>query len=170
MKLLISVLLLGTTLSCTHQTENNSTTSSPTPQQPRNSVDVVKATAAPVEIKPNQTAEATVQVVVQSGYHINANPPTFSYLRATELQLNSTPPISVNFIVYPNPITKKFPFADKPLAVYEGTTTIKASLKADGSAKAGAQNLSAKLRVQACDDQVCYAPGTLDLSIPLTIK
>jgi len=133
-------------------------------------VDVVKATAAPVEIRANQTADAIVQVVVQSGYHINANPPTFSYLRATELQLDSTPPISVSFIVYPNPITKSFPFAEKPLAVYEGTATIKASIKADGSAKPGAQNLSAKLRVQACDDQVCYAPGTLDVSIPLTIK
>jgi hypothetical protein len=43
-------------------------------------------------------------------------------------------------------------------------------LRADKSAKPGPQNLSAKLRVQACDEQVCYAPGTLDVSIPLTMQ
>ena len=78
--------------------------------------------------------------------------------------------LSVNFIVYPDPITRKFSFAEKPLAVYEGETILKVQLKADKSAKSGPQTLAAKLRVQACDDQVCYAPGTIDLAIPVVIK
>jgi hypothetical protein len=43
-------------------------------------------------------------------------------------------------------------------------------LKATPAAEPGKHNLSAKLRVQACDDQVCYAPGTIDLTIPVTVK
>jgi len=43
-------------------------------------------------------------------------------------------------------------------------------LKAAPSAETGKHNLSATLRVQACDDQVCYAPGTIDLTIPVTVK
>ena len=117
-----------------------------------------------------EPASAVVAVQVQQGYHINANPPTFSYLIPTELKVNATNGISVEFVTYPNAITKKFPFADKPLAVYEGQTQITARLKADNSANTGQRNLSAKLRVQACDDQVCYAPGEIDLAISVTVK
>jgi thiol:disulfide interchange protein DsbD len=56
------------------------------------------------------------------------------------------------------------------LKVYEGDTPVKAMLKAGPSATAGTHNLSAKLRVQACDDRVCYPPGVIDLSVPVTIK
>lgn len=133
-------------------------------------MDVVKVSTTTTEIKRNQTADASLQLVIEKGYHVNANPPTFPYLKATEVEFPQTPAVSVSFIVYPDPLTKKFEFADKPLAVYEGTTTIKVKLKADKSAQLGAQNLSGKLRVQACDEQVCYAPGTLDVSLPLDIK
>jgi thioredoxin:protein disulfide reductase len=84
--------------------------------------------------------------------------------------MNPAAGISVSFIVYPDAITKSFSFADKPLAVYQGTADIKVRLKADKSSPVGTQNLSAKLRVQACDDQVCYAPGTLEVTIPVSIK
>jgi hypothetical protein len=60
---------------------------------------VVKVKAIPTMIKPNESAEAIVQVSVQNGYHINANPPTFSYLKATELTLEKVSGISVSFIV-----------------------------------------------------------------------
>ena len=78
--------------------------------------------------------------------------------------------VSVEFISYPDPLTKKFAFAEKPLAVYEGDTTVKVRLKADKSAAPGQHNLSAKLRVQACDDKVCYAPGEENLIVPVNVK
>ena len=134
------------------------------------SVDVVKATTQPVDLAVGSTAEATVHLTIQSGYHINANPPTYSYLKATELEVPASAGLSVSFITYPNPITKQFSFADKPLAVYEGETLLKIMLKADKSVKKSERSLAAKLRVQACDDQVCYPPGVIDLSIPMRIK
>ena len=171
-KLLTSIVLLSVSFGCAKQKVENNTPVAPadSPKQPRNSVDVVKATGLPASIKPNDSSEATVEVHIQNGYHVNANPPTFNYLKATELELNQTPGISVGFIVYPTAITKSFPFATKPLAVYEGTVKIKVRLKADKTLKVGSQNLSGHLKIQACDDQVCYAPGTLDVSIPLSIK
>jgi DsbC/DsbD-like thiol-disulfide interchange protein len=111
-----------------------------------------------------------VVLTIQQGYHVNANPPTLPYLKATELEIQPPPGVSVNFTVYPNPLTKSFSFAEQTLAVYEGETSIKVNLRAEKSAKLGDHNLPGKLRVQACDDQVCYAPGTLDVSIPLSIK
>jgi len=145
--------------------------SQPNSEAPRiSSVDVVKVTPQEVEVPSGGSAEAIVHLKIDSGYHVNANPPTFPYLKATELEIPKTNSISVDFLIYPDPISKKFPFADKPLAVYEGDNTIKIRLKALKGAPQGKQNLPAKLRVQACDEQVCYAPGELSVSIPVDIE
>ena len=136
-----------------------------------NSVDVVKANPQEVTIAAGESGEAVVRLRITDGYHVNANPPTFSYLKATELELTPADGIAVEFITYPDPLTKSFSFSpEKPLAVYEGETTLKARLKADKTTKPGTHNLSAKLRVQACDDKVCYAPGAIDLVVPVNIK
>jgi thiol:disulfide interchange protein DsbD len=148
---------------------------SASPQQPAEgkriaSVDVVKATPQPLVVSAGTSGEATVHLTIQSGYHVNANPPTYSYLKATELEIAPGDGISVGQVKYPAALNKKFLFAEKPLAVYEGETDLKAEITADKSAKPGEKSLSAKLRIQACDDQVCYPPGTLNLSIPVSIK
>jgi hypothetical protein len=130
----------------------------------------VKATPQPVTLAAGESGDALVTLQITNGYHVNANPPTLSYLKATELEIPPAEGISVEFMTYPNALTKKFAFAEKPLAVYEGQTILKARLKADKSAKSGSHNLSAKLRVQACDESVCYAPGTLDVTVPVNIK
>lgn len=134
------------------------------------STDVVKAEAQPVEIAAGQSVTVDVRIEIQSGYHVNANPPSEPYLKATEIEIQPSDGVSVGFIVYPDALTKKFSFSERPLAVYEGQTSLKVSLKADAKANKGQRQLSAKLRIQACDDQVCYAPGALDLTIPVTVK
>ena len=78
--------------------------------------------------------------------------------------------ISVEFIRYPDPLVRKFSFSETPLKVYEGETELKVRLKADKSTSPGKHNLSAKLRVQACDDRLCYAPGALDVTVPVNVK
>ena len=135
-----------------------------------NSVDVVKVMPQETTLAPGESGDALVRLQITSGYHVNANPPSQSYLKATEIELKPADGISVEFITYPNPLLKTFSFSETPLKVYEGETNLKVRLKADKSAKAGQHNLSAKLRVQACDDKVCYAPGVLDLTVPVNVK
>ncbi len=130
---------------------------------------VVKVTAQPVELPVNGSGEAVVRITIQPGYHINANPPTYAYLKATELELPASEGVSVGFIKYPKPITMKFSFAEKPLDVYEGETELRVLLKAANSSKQGNHSLAGKLRIQACDDQVCYPPGSLEVMIPVKI-
>jgi len=125
---------------------------------------------APVGIPAGGSGDGFIQVKVQSGYHINANPPTYPYLKATEVELKPSAGLSVGFITYPNSIVKKFPFAENPVAIYEGQIQLKVLLKATPSASKGTSNLPGKLKVQACDDQVCYPPGEIELTIPVTVK
>ena len=172
--LVLVVVLLCIAAGCSRQQPqappSAETGAAPQSGQPRNSIDVVKATSKDVTIKAGSDGDAIVQLNIQNGYHVNANPPTFPYLKATELQVPQRSGVTVSFIVYPNPLTKSFPFADKPLAVYEGVIDIKAKVKVDRTMKPGQLDLPAKVQVQACDNQVCYAPGTLDVTIPLIVK
>ena len=147
----------------------NATAASPAAQR-ITSEGVVKAAVQRVEIPAGGSAEATVRLTIQAGYHVNANPPTFPYLKATVLEISPSDGVSVAFVTYPNAVDKKFAFAEKPLAVYEGDLDIKATLKSDKAANKGERSIPARLRIQACDDQVCYPPGMLELAIPVNVR
>ena len=173
-KVAVILLLLVAIAACSRSATDtpNQPAVASTANEPRRiaSTDVVNATPQEADIPGGGSGDVSVRLKIQDGYHVNANPPSYPYLKATELDIPSSAGISVAFISYPNPITKKFSFAEKPLAVYEGETTLTVRLKADKSARPGKQSLAGKLRVQACDDQVCYAPGSIGLAITVTIK
>ncbi len=140
------------------------------PKPPVTSTGVVTVTSPETIIISGASADAIVRLKIDNGYHVNANPPSFAYLIPTQLELMPLVGIAVESITYPNALTKKFSFAEQPLAVYEGEGEIKVRLKIEKSVPLGERNLPATLRVQACDDQVCYAPGSIDLTLPVSIK
>jgi hypothetical protein len=165
--ILVSGLLLLVT-GCSKSGQNQTT---PSPEAPKiSSQSVVKVSVTPLEIKGGESHEALVNVTTQGGYHINANPASFEYLKATELELEDTSELLVDYIYYPNPQVKKFAFSEQELRVYEGETQLKVMLNAEKTAAKGSHVMPAKLNVQACDDKVCYPPATIDVSIPVTIK
>jgi Disulphide bond corrector protein DsbC. len=170
--LLLTFVLIGCSKAPTNNTATTSSNSNANANDPPaiNSVDVVKAQPQEVTLAPGGSAETVVLVQIANGYHVNANPPSQPYLKPTELELKPAEGISVGFIVYPDALVKNFSFSETPLKVYEGNIQLKVNLKADKKAVPGKHNLSARLRVQACDDKVCYAPGALDLVMPVNIK
>lgn len=160
---------------CSRSNQNSPMAASTEPASPAavpkiTSESVVKVAVQGAEIPAGGFADAIVRVTVQSGYHINSNPPTFPYLKATELDMADTDEISLNSVFYPKPLVKTFAFSDKPLHVYEGETPLTVAFEAAPTAQKGQQSIPAKLRIQACDDQVCYPPGSIDVVIPVMIK
>src|SRR4029078_1581255 len=129
---------------CSKPAANQTETSNSAPRR-ITSESVVKASVEPVAIVPGQSTEANVRLAIQSGYHVNANPPTFAYLKATELEIVASDGISTSFVTYPSPLTRTLAFADKPLNVYEGATDIKATIKADKAASKGEHSIAAHL-------------------------
>jgi DsbC/DsbD-like thiol-disulfide interchange protein len=134
------------------------------------SENVVKVEAQPAELAAGSSGKAIVRLTIDRGYHVNANPPTYPYLIPTQLEIAPLNGLSASSVAYPSAVSRQFPFAEKPLAVYEGEAVIKPTLTIAKSASKGERSISAILRIQACDDQVCYPPGTIDLQIPVTIK
>jgi DsbC/DsbD-like thiol-disulfide interchange protein len=157
---------------CTNSQQPNAGTSVSNPEQPKRiaSENVVKVEAPAAEINAGASTQVSVRLKIDDGYHINANPATFPYLIPTQLEIPKADGISAADIKYPPPLQRTFSFADAPLAVYEGEAELKASLIADKAATLGQTSIPAKLRIQACDDQVCYPPGTIDVWIPVTVK
>ena len=154
---------------CSRSPVTSTNVNAPEPPQIA-SVDVVEATPSTTSLTRGEATDAVVPIKITHGYHVNANPPSYPYLKPLEVQVQNAGGVSVEFITYPDPLKRKFSFAENPLAVYEGETTVKVRLKADKTATPGQHNLSATLRVQACDDRVCYAPGEENLILPVSVK
>jgi hypothetical protein len=170
---LLIVILCLFVAACSRSSQSNTppTNSSESPEGRRiASVDVVKVLPEEVTVSPGGTADARVRLTIDNGFHVNANPPSFPYLKATVLEVKPDAGITISFIKYPEPLTRSFAFAEKPLAVYEGETLISVRLNADRTAKPGRTNIAATLRVQACDEKVCYPPGSKDVSIPVVVQ
>jgi DsbC/DsbD-like thiol-disulfide interchange protein len=167
------ILLVGLCLltACAHTQPQSASPEKTETEPPRiNSIDVVKALPQETTLAQGESGVVPVRLQIKNGYHVNANPPSQSYLKATEIEIKPAEGISVEFITYPDPLVRTFAFSETPLKVYEGETELKVELKADKRASQGKHNLSAKLRVQACDDKVCYAPGAIDLTVPVNVK
>ncbi len=104
--------------------------------------------------------EITVTVTVDKGYHVNANPATFDYLVPTVLSVDGVADLRVT---YPAATLIKPRFAPDGLKVYEGTITLR-GIAPKGALVPG-NTITASLKVQACDDQVCLPPATLAIAI-----
>lgn len=166
----LSLMLIGVG-ACSRSAQNENSASSSAEPPKITSESLVKVTADPIEVVAGERGEVVVKLNTQSGYHINANPASFDYLKATEVDLPDTPEVAVDYIYYPNPQVKKFSFSpDQALRVYEGETQLKIMLNVEKAAPRGAHNIPAKLNVQACDDKLCYPPGSISFTIPVTIK
>jgi hypothetical protein len=144
--------------------------SSATPAAISSSAQVAKVVAAGVSISQSTPAEAVVTLSISPGFHVNANPATFSYLIATELTTGKVEGIGVGSPAYPAAQKKKFQFAEEPLSVYEGEVPIKLNLRAEANATPGTRSLPVKVRVQACDEEQCFPPATINATIAVTVR
>src|SRR5215813_3652721 len=87
----------------------------PVTGQISSSAEVVKVTTSPVHGSPGSSADAVVRLAITPGYHVNANPATYSYLIATEVQPGNIEGLSVGMLIYPTATKQKFEFAEEPL-------------------------------------------------------
>jgi hypothetical protein len=136
----------------------------------RTSGDVVKVTAAGIEIAGGSSADLSIPISIQPGYHVNANPATFDYLIATEVTVDKSEGLVFGKPVYPASEKKKFQFADQPLAVYEGSLQIKLPVQAATNSAKGKRSVGLHVRVQACDEEKCFPPDTLQSTAVIDLK
>ena len=110
---------------------------------------------------------ATVKITVKmfDKFHVNAMEPGDEGVIPLSIKLEGTRGVKMK-VKAPEPAKKKFAFADKAIAVHEGTATFEVTLT-KGKMPAAAE---AKLVVtfQACDDQACLLPKTVVFPLELS--
>ena len=139
---------------------------------------LAQSSASVVKIRPEQssykvkagapTALALV-IEIDNGYHINSNRPADKNLIATALKFDRLPGFRVSPVVFPKAKLQKFEFSPKPLSVFEGKAVLKVTVWLLPALAGQALTLKGKLTVQACNNQVCLRPQTLDVEIPLEV-
>jgi thiol:disulfide interchange protein DsbD len=121
------------------------------------------------KVPAGSTFKAAVVLNIDKGWHINSHTPTHDYLIGTTLGLPQREGVIVTDLQYPKGLNLKFGFADDSLSVYEGNPTIFFTVRISEKMTTGRDTLRATLEVQACNDQVCIAPASIDVLIPMEI-
>ncbi len=128
-------------------------------------------TAAPpakVAGRRNETVEARLTLQLRNGYHVNSNAPNDDYL--IPLRLKWEPgPLGAAEVIFPKPEQKNYSFSSKPVSVFTGEFQVLTKFKVDANAPAGPGILVGKLRYQACSEDTCYRPATLEIRLPYEI-
>jgi DsbC/DsbD-like thiol-disulfide interchange protein len=125
----------------------------------------------PVAVAPGGSVRVELRIRVTPGYHINSNKPNSEFLIPTRLKLSPPAGLTPGAIVYPAGKDLTFAFSPKEkLSVYSGDFTVRAELRALGSAPAGSYKVPGELRYQACNDRACFPPTKLPVEFEVTVR
>jgi uncharacterized protein YyaL (SSP411 family) len=110
----------------------------------------------------------SVEIAMDSGWHINAHRPLQDYLIPTTLTEVEGRGWRLGEPSYPEPEVRRLGFQREPLALYQGRLRIEAPFEPEGAAaRPGASPpIVLNLRLQASNDQLCLPPENLSLEVP----
>jgi thiol:disulfide interchange protein DsbD len=121
----------------------------------------------PIAVKRGGTAVENLRVEVLSGFHVNSDKPKDEFLIPLRLTWLAGP-LEATSLTYPKPEEVKVG-ADL-LNVFTGTFNIQTEFRTPATAKPGSATMTGKLRYQACNNEMCFRPATVDVKLPVTIE
>jgi hypothetical protein len=122
-----------------------------------------------VTAKRGAAFEVKTPVLLKSGYHVNSNTPSESYL--IPLRLTWEPgSLQATDVVFPKPHLEKYEFSPKPLSVFTGDFEVVTKFKVAADAESGPGMALGKLRYQACNFNSCLPPKTIEVKLPVIVQ
>ncbi len=146
--------------------------SAPSPSQVPSGREVVSPSAfvSQEPVARGSAFQIAVVAKIRTGFHINARKPSADYLIPTDLRAELPAGFkTAGDASYPRGELHTFAFTKTPLNVYQGKFVIRLPLAALADAPLGAQNIPLKLRYQACSNEVCLPPVTLNVDTVVTV-
>jgi thiol:disulfide interchange protein DsbD len=125
---------------------------------------VVESAAAP-----GGAARIALRVLLDERFHVQSDAPRDPSLIPTVLTVDAPPDVRVTEIVFPKPIDFIQAGLPQPLVVFPHDFAIGVQLAVDASVAAGPLEIRGRLRYQACDDKLCFAPTTAEVTWTLTV-
>ena len=125
----------------------------------------------PVAVAPGSSVRVELRFRVTPGFHINSSKPRSEFLIPTRLKLVPPANLAPGPVVYPEGTDLSFTFSPKEkVNVYSGDFTLRAELRAPGSAQPGNYKVQGELRYQACNDLACFPPVKLPVEFEVTVR
>ncbi|MGA2742633.1 MAG: protein-disulfide reductase DsbD domain-containing protein, partial [Bryobacteraceae bacterium] len=120
--------------------------------------------------KRGASAEAKIAVSVEPGFHVNSNTPSDPYLIPLKLTWAPDGALEPGAVVFPKPQMEKYEFSDKPLSVFTGDFDLTAKFKVPAGASQGPGIMLGKLRYQACNNNSCFPPKTVEVRLSYQVQ
>jgi hypothetical protein len=127
------------------------------------------ATVETPKVRAGRPATLTLKVTLPPTIHVQSDKPRDPAFFPTALVLMPPAGVTVTATKYPAAVDFKQEGQDTPLAVFEKTFTVTATLAIAASIKPGDLVVPGRFDYQACDDKVCYRPVKTDVTWTLTV-
>jgi len=114
---------------------------------------------------PSSANGVTVEIRIDEGWHINANPASMPFLIPTTITLEGAALDAP--VQYPAGVVFAPSFSPEPLSTYQGTLEVPLKLASQAEPeKKGTSPKTVVVRFQACDESRCLPPTTSRVVIP----
>jgi DsbC/DsbD-like thiol-disulfide interchange protein len=121
------------------------------------------------KVQKGRIVQAAVVIDIPSGYHINSSRPLESFLIPTSLKVDASSGVRIGAVMYPRAALRKFKFSQKQLSVYENKVILRFNVTVPANYSGGSIDLKAHLRLQSCNDEVCFPPRNFDQDMRIDV-
>jgi Disulphide bond corrector protein DsbC. len=122
-----------------------------------------------VTAKRGAAVEVKTPILLKPGYHVNSNTPSESYLIPLRLTWEPGPLQSID-VIFPKAHLEKYEFSPTRLSVFTGDFELATKFKVAADAESGPGMALGKLRYQACNNNSCLPPKTIEIKIPVIVQ
>jgi thioredoxin:protein disulfide reductase len=130
---------------------------------------LIHVSAPTVRIPSGGSDIAPIAITVESGWHVNANPPSPDYMIPTEVTIEASGGVSAAKGEYPAAVPLKVGFEATPISTYGGTFTVRLPVMVARGAAAGARTMKGTVSFQACSDQLCLTPASVPFELHVEV-
>jgi hypothetical protein len=143
------------------------------PDKPRPVVTRPVVTIKPptrVVVAPGGSSEARLNILINEGFHLQANPASQEYLVPTKVEVERASDVWPGRPVYPPGRPYRLQGAASDLAIYDGNFEIHVPIEASNDATPGDRSLHGTLHYQACDTRICLKPASVEFALTVRIR
>jgi hypothetical protein len=108
-----------------------------------------------------------LDVAVQTGFHVNSDKPKDEFLIPLKLTWTGGP-LEIQSVSYPKP--EEIKVGSQMLTVFTGNFQIGTSFQAPANAPVGNAIMVGKLRYQACNNEMCFRPASIEVHLPVSVE
>ncbi|MGB6340272.1 MAG: hypothetical protein WBF32_10895 [Candidatus Aminicenantaceae bacterium] len=121
------------------------------------------------QIHPGMDLKIALRVDILGTWHINSNVPAEDFLVATNVNIPSESSFSFSGFQYPEALSLLLEFSERPVSVFEGEIFIGGVIPIPEHIALGKYKIPLQFTYQACNDQACLPPKTLEKEITITV-